>query len=407
MARDDYGNRGRDRDFGQDQDRERDLEGARDSHRGPSYGQSRGAPGDRYSSSGDERDVGYAGERDDSRRAREAREARSERSWGDPRDDQRYSGQGGVGGGMGREGGGRYAGRPEDDARAMRFDRDSDPREHGWDRAEQQRYEEWRSASYREAREREPYYHQGESRDARDVRDLQYGLQNGDTMRDMREGRDRGASHLHGPSANRPGNMRDLMDRNPGQGFGAFGYSNADERGDRVPSASTWSGRATGDRDYTGRGPRAYRRSDERIREDVCERLTMHREIDASDVDIDVREGVVTLTGKVEDKHAKRLAEDVAEEVMGVVDVRNELQTERRGFLGGLFGHHEHERGADRELARDATRDADRASATDASRSAATGELAGDEVNRSIGAASTGPTGATGTAGVPRPTREI
>jgi hypothetical protein len=83
---------------------------------------------------------------------------------------------------------------------------------------------------------------------------------------------------------------------------------------------------------YVGRGPRGYRRPDSRIHEDVCELLTRHGQIDASDVDVSVEHGVVTLHGSVDGRHTKRLIEDVIDDVTGVKDVRNELsvdQTER------------------------------------------------------------------------------
>ena len=80
---------------------------------------------------------------------------------------------------------------------------------------------------------------------------------------------------------------------------------------------------------YAGRGPRGYRRSDERIHEELCERLTRHGRIDASDLDIRVQNGEVTLSGTVEDRDAKRLAEDVAESVFGVRDVNNQIKVHR------------------------------------------------------------------------------
>jgi hypothetical protein len=88
---------------------------------------------------------------------------------------------------------------------------------------------------------------------------------------------------------------------------------------------------------YLGRGPRGYRRTDERIREDINDRLTWHPDIDASDIDVRVETGEVTLTGVVEDRRAKRLAEDIVEAVYGVDDVHNQLKI-RQGFLAGLTG---------------------------------------------------------------------
>jgi hypothetical protein len=81
---------------------------------------------------------------------------------------------------------------------------------------------------------------------------------------------------------------------------------------------------------FAGRGPKSYRRSDERIREDVCEALTMHPEVDPSDLDVTVQDSVVTLKGTVHDRRSKRLAEDIAESVSGVADVQNEVRTQGR-----------------------------------------------------------------------------
>jgi hypothetical protein len=77
---------------------------------------------------------------------------------------------------------------------------------------------------------------------------------------------------------------------------------------------------------YYGRGPRNYQRSDTRILEDIADRLTQHGWIDASQIEVDVNDGTVTLSGMVNSREEKRLAEDTAYEVYGVADVRNELR---------------------------------------------------------------------------------
>jgi osmotically-inducible protein OsmY len=77
---------------------------------------------------------------------------------------------------------------------------------------------------------------------------------------------------------------------------------------------------------HAGRGPRGYRRSDERIREDVNYRLTDDPDLDASDIEVSVNDGVVTLRGSVDSRWDKRRAEDIAESVSGVVDVDNKLR---------------------------------------------------------------------------------
>lgn len=77
---------------------------------------------------------------------------------------------------------------------------------------------------------------------------------------------------------------------------------------------------------FSGRGPKGYRRSDERIREDICERLTEDWQVDASEIEIVVNNGEVTLTGAVGSRHEKRKAEDLAEAVTGVHEVHNSIR---------------------------------------------------------------------------------
>lgn len=80
---------------------------------------------------------------------------------------------------------------------------------------------------------------------------------------------------------------------------------------------------------HTGRAPRGYARSDDRIRVDVCERLTHHGHIDPSEVEVSVEDNEVTLQGTVESRRVKRLVEDVAASVPGIFDVHNRLHIRR------------------------------------------------------------------------------
>lgn len=77
---------------------------------------------------------------------------------------------------------------------------------------------------------------------------------------------------------------------------------------------------------YAGRGPKGYTRTDDRIKEDVCDRLSWNDEVDATDITVRVDRGEVTLEGTVETRHMKRLAADIAEEVPGVQDVHNTIR---------------------------------------------------------------------------------
>lgn len=77
---------------------------------------------------------------------------------------------------------------------------------------------------------------------------------------------------------------------------------------------------------FSGRGPKNYVRSDERIHEDVCEHLTHHPYVDASDIEVTVRDGEVTLSGTVDARMVKRAAEEACDHVRGVKDVHNHLR---------------------------------------------------------------------------------
>jgi osmotically-inducible protein OsmY len=74
------------------------------------------------------------------------------------------------------------------------------------------------------------------------------------------------------------------------------------------------------------RGPKGYQRSDERIREDVSDRMTDDYYLDASDVEVQVSGAEVILTGTVKSRNEKRRAEDLAESVSGVTNVENRIR---------------------------------------------------------------------------------
>jgi hypothetical protein len=77
---------------------------------------------------------------------------------------------------------------------------------------------------------------------------------------------------------------------------------------------------------HRGRGPRGWSRSDERIREEVCERLLQDRLLDARGVEVSVQDGVVTLSGEAPGASDAAHAEMLARQAPGVTDVRVELR---------------------------------------------------------------------------------
>ena len=80
---------------------------------------------------------------------------------------------------------------------------------------------------------------------------------------------------------------------------------------------------------HRGRGPRNYTRSDERIREDINDRFTDNDYLDASEIEVEVSSGDITLSGTVDTRYEKRLAEDVAERVSGARNVENRIRVKQ------------------------------------------------------------------------------
>lgn len=80
--------------------------------------------------------------------------------------------------------------------------------------------------------------------------------------------------------------------------------------------------------DFRGRGLRGFRLTDSTIREDVCEILTRDPYINASEIEVAVNGGCVLLTGCVDSRQTKRLAEICIEDMPGVVEIINQLKFE-------------------------------------------------------------------------------
>ncbi len=82
---------------------------------------------------------------------------------------------------------------------------------------------------------------------------------------------------------------------------------------------------------HRGKGPRSYRPSDERLRERVCERLTDDPFIDATDIEVSVANGEITLAGTVDTRQMKYAVEDLIADMGGVTTVHNSIQVARTG----------------------------------------------------------------------------
>lgn len=161
----------------------------------------------------------------------------------------------------------------------------------------------------------------------------------GGSSSDMDYGRDRGRT--------RYGSHGQEGDRSDTGSFGRGSRDYSEDRGfferagDEVRS---WFGDEDADRrrdmdmrrgeQHRGRGPKGYQRSDERIREDVNDRLTDDPHIDASEIEVAVSNREVTLTGTVNSRFEKRHAEDLAESISGVTHVQNNLRVQQQADAG-------------------------------------------------------------------------
>ncbi|MFL5358465.1 BON domain-containing protein [Archangium sp.] len=112
------------------------------------------------------------------------------------------------------------------------------------------------------------------------------------------------------------------------RGYNQGGYAGlgAYQRGERIRSYDEKLDQMEARRGQgPGRPPRGYQRSDDRIREEVCE-LLMDGPVDVGNVEVTVSNGEVTLSGAVEKRWEKRTIEDIAAQVRGVHDVHNRVR---------------------------------------------------------------------------------
>lgn len=115
------------------------------------------------------------------------------------------------------------------------------------------------------------------------------------------------------------GEERGWLDKASDEVSSWFGDEEAERRREMD---ARWGGQ------HRGRGPRNYIRSDDRIKEDINDRLTDYPYIDATDIDVQVKNGEVVLSGNVESRYEKRLAEDITDDISGVKNVENRIRVE-------------------------------------------------------------------------------
>jgi osmotically-inducible protein OsmY len=122
---------------------------------------------------------------------------------------------------------------------------------------------------------------------------------------------------------------RSWWDRSKDEVSSWFGDEDAERRRERDRNQSG---------QYKGKGPKNYSRSDDRIKEDINDRLADDPFVDASEIDVTVSSGEVTLTGSVDHRSSKRRAEDLAEAVSGVKNVENRLRVSQTASSSTSYG---------------------------------------------------------------------
>lgn len=148
---------------------------------------------------------------------------------------------------------------------------------------------------------------------------------------------------LSGGGAERDDEGWRSRDDRGGPGYGRMGLG---ERGGWGSSHGMMRERERGgggERDdrgpHFGKGPKGYRRSDERIREEVSEVIARQGWIDASDVEVTVQNGEVRLSGTIDQRAHKRRIELMIEDLPGVEDVHNEIRVKRSQSAAGIASH--------------------------------------------------------------------
>lgn len=126
-------------------------------------------------------------------------------------------------------------------------------------------------------------------------------------------------SYGQGSSYGQSGQADEGWGSQAGHGSGGYGTGNQSMGGQQ------------GRQSHRGKGPRNYSRSDERITEDLNERLMQDDDIDATHINVSVSNGEVTLEGTVEQRWMKHRIEDLAERCSGVKDVENRIRVKRSG----------------------------------------------------------------------------
>jgi hypothetical protein len=89
-------------------------------------------------------------------------------------------------------------------------------------------------------------------------------------------------------------------------------------------------GRGTFPQPATARAPKGWTRSDDRILDDVVDRLTRDPDVDVSEVTVQVQQGRAVLEGTVPHRAIKHRIEDLVDGCAGVREIDNRIRVSGR-----------------------------------------------------------------------------
>lgn len=90
---------------------------------------------------------------------------------------------------------------------------------------------------------------------------------------------------------------------------------------------------------HRGKGPKNYTRSSHRIKDDAAERLMEDSLVDASNIEIHVKDNGLVLSGTVNSLFEKHRAEELVENVSGIKEVQNNLRVKgQKAAVPHMFG---------------------------------------------------------------------
>ena len=138
-----------------------------------------------------------------------------------------------------------------------------------------------------------------------------------------------------------------------GRDYGQMGGARGNQPGSYNGSSARAFAPQYGGQSARGRGPRGYKRSDERIHEDLCDRLMQQDHIDAEDIEVKVKDGEVTLSGTVESRQIKHMVENLADSISGVQEIHNLLRLRRAGQEGSAYSQRSSEKSSEKRSQQD------------------------------------------------------